>query len=612
MFGSSAPLLIEKNGSEIFLQHMRATVDTALQPITDIRSGMVHGFEALVRNTPSLGLPSIADFFAFADRLDVKIEVDRFLYATAAAKLASLEHGTDALLFLNLDRQRAATLGETLPALLESIGRSSLSPSDVCIEITEGGDASDCDDLANAVETLRRSGFRLAIDDFGTGLSGLQALYEWQPEYVKIDRFFISGLERDGRKRLFVSRVVELAHILGTKVVAEGVEHVEELHACRDAGCDLVQGYFIARPTCDMAAIKRVYATVAENPDRRMAPRSAPTLEDDGVVTPIEPIADSTRLAAIVEHFLSHPECSFLPVVDARSMPIGIIRERDLRALVQSSVGRDLLKNASCPLNVRDFVVRLPVVDANICSTRVIEQCAQSISEGLIVTKEMRYAGFVSSSALLHLASMIRLRQAQSQNPLTHLPANDAILDFIGCACSERNAPHAFCHLDFNHFKPFNDVYGFHVGDRAIMMFAELLRSEFGRDNVFLGHIGGDDFFVGCSGRTHGLSARLKKVQDRFALDAESLYAPEHRLSGFIECAGRDGVVSRFPLLSCSVALLIVPAGGRSTMTDEIAQELARLKATAKKSPSSFSSATLTAGIGNLESADVQNASAAG
>ena len=75
--------------------------------------------------------------------------------------------------------------------------------------------------------------------------------------------------ERDGRKRLFVSRVVELAHILGTKVVAEGVEQVEELHACRDAGCDLVQGFFVGRPSCEVADIMPVYAPVVANADRR-------------------------------------------------------------------------------------------------------------------------------------------------------------------------------------------------------------------------------------------------------------------------------------------------------------------------------------------------------
>ncbi|HYD15486.1 MAG TPA: EAL domain-containing protein [Hyphomicrobium sp.] len=573
---------------------MRATVDTALQPITDIRSGSAHGFEALARNTAALGFPSIAEFFAFAERLGVRPEVDSFLYSKAAEKLAAVEHGSDALLFINLDRQRAASLDGTLPELLKGLAKAGLSPSDVCVEITEGGDPSAFDGLLHAVETLRRRGFRIAIDDFGTGFSGLQALYEWQPEYVKIDRFFISGLERDGRKRLFVSRVVELAHILGTKVVAEGVERVEELHACRDAGCDLVQGYFVGRPSCEVADIMPVYATVVGNADRRLALRGALTLENEGVVTSLGTVPDSARVESVVEYFLSHPECSFLPVVDARSMPVGIVRERDLRSLVQSPFGRDLLKNEAFPMKLRDFVARLPVVDAKLCPTRVIEQCAQSIEEGIIVTKDMRYFGFVTSTALLRLAGMIRLRQAQNQNPLTHLPANDAIREFISRACADRNVGHGFCHLDFNHFKPFNDVYGFHVGDRAIIMFAELLRAEFGHDNIFLGHIGGDDFFVGASGPVRDFSKRLMAVTNRFALDAESLYIPEHRRNGFIECAGRDGVVARFPLLTCSVALLHLPAGERVSTPDEVSHALTQLKAAAKKSVSCYSASTLS------------------
>jgi EAL domain-containing protein (putative c-di-GMP-specific phosphodiesterase class I)/GGDEF domain-containing protein len=591
MFGASVPLLLESNGPEIFLDNVRAKIDTALQPITDIRSGAAHGFEALARNTSALGFPSIRDFFAFAERLDVRTEVDNFLYSKAASKLAEVDHGSDALLFINLDRQHARSLSENLQAFLKGLAKAGLSPSDVCVEITEGGDTSGFDGLLTAVDLLRRRGFRIAIDDFGTGFSGLQALYNLQPEYVKIDRFFINGLERDGRKRLFVSRVVELAHILGSKVVAEGVERVEELHACRDAGCDLVQGYFVARPSCDVSDIMPVYAAVVSNPDRRLSPRGALTLDTEGVVTALGTIPDDTRVESIVDFFLSNPDCSFIPVVDARAMPIGIIRERDLRSLVQSPFGRDLLKNDAFPMHIRDFVVRVPVVDEKICPNWLIDQCAQAIDEGIIVTSDMRYAGFVPSSALLRLAGMIRLRQARNQNPLTHLPANDAIRDFIIRACVDRSLEHMLCHLDFNHFKPFNDVYGFHVGDRAIIMFADLLRDEFGQDGAFLGHIGGDDFFVGASGPTPNLSQRLVDVTDRFARSAESLYGAEHRNSGYIECAGRDGVPARFPLLTCSIALLELPRGGGAVPPDEVSRELSHLKTAAKKSVSSFSCA---------------------
>lgn len=586
MFGSSMPLLFESNGGDIFLERVRQHIGTALQPITDIRSGVAHGFEALARNTPALGFTSINQFFAFAERLGVRIEVEAVLFGQAARKIATAKTEVDALLFANIDRLRAAEIDDILPLLLERLSHAGLSPSDVCIEITEGGESQACVGLTGAVAKLRRCGFRIAVDDFGTGHSGLKALYELQPDYVKIDRFFIKELDREGRKRLFVSRVVELAHILGAQVVAEGIERVEELHACREAGCDLVQGFFVARPSTATEDIRSTYAAVAHNPDRRLTPRGALTLEAEGMVVPLEAVADTTRVERVVDYFLSHPECTFRPVVNARSMPVGIVRERDLRALVQSPFGRDLLKNASFPMTLRDFIVRLPTVDASTCPTHLIEQCAQPVDEGVIVTKGMRYFGVVPSNALLRLAGMIRLRQAQSQNPLTHLPANDAILEFIGRATEYRGVSHAFAHLDFNHFKPFNDVYGFHLGDRAIIMFAELLRDEFGGDDDFIGHIGGDDFFVGVSGEITRFAQRLIDLRARFASNAESLYCAQHRHDGYIECAGRDGVVTRFPLLTCSIAILALPIGGRTVTTDEVAEELARLKAAAKKSVS--------------------------
>lgn len=596
MFGSSIPLLLESDGGDIFRQRVEQVADTALQPITDIHTGATHGFEALVRNTQALGFASINQFFAFAERLGVRVEVDVFLSEKAARKLST--SGVDALLFLNLDRPRAAQVDDMLPALLARLKQSGLAPSDICIEITEGGESPACAGLIKAVGELRRLGFRIALDDFGTGHSGLQALYDLQPDYVKIDRFFVKDLDRDGRKRVFVSRVVELAHILGTQVVAEGVERVDELYACRGAGCDLVQGYFVARPSTEKADLKSVYASVAQSVDRRSAPRGVLTLEAEGIVMPLTPISNTMRVERVVEYFLGHPECTFLPVVDRRSMPVGIVRERDLRSLVQSPFGRDLLKNTSFPMTISDFVVRLPTVDANICPAQLIEQCAQLIDEGVIVTKSTQYFGFVPSSALLRLAGMISLRQAQSQNPLSHLPGNDAILGFIGRATEDRGAGYVFAHLDFNHFKPFNDVYGFHVGDRAIIMFADLLRAEFRGADVFIGHIGGDDFFVGLSGELGDFPKRLSDLRMRFASDAESFYSPQDRQNGYIECAGRDGVVMQFPLLSCSVALLVLPGGEGTVTADELAQELTRLKMVAKKSASSFAMAVHGEDIG--------------
>ncbi len=99
---------------------VRSKIDTALQPIADIRNGTAHGFEALARNTRALGFPSIPKFFAFSERPGVRAKVDRILCAKSAAKLVAANKPSNALLFLNLDRKRVAAIGETLPALLKS------------------------------------------------------------------------------------------------------------------------------------------------------------------------------------------------------------------------------------------------------------------------------------------------------------------------------------------------------------------------------------------------------------------------------------------------------------------------------------------------------------
>jgi EAL domain-containing protein (putative c-di-GMP-specific phosphodiesterase class I) len=114
----------------------------------------------------------------------VRAEIDALLFARSALKL-SQESGVDALLFFNVDRKRAAQIDEMLPAMMDGLRAARLTPFDISIEITEAGDAPCRAGLIGGVAKLRSLGFRIAIDDFGTGHSGLQTLYELQPDYVK-------------------------------------------------------------------------------------------------------------------------------------------------------------------------------------------------------------------------------------------------------------------------------------------------------------------------------------------------------------------------------------------------------------------------------------------
>ena len=117
------------------------------------------------------------------------------------------------------------------------------------LEVTERASLDDVSNLADRVGALRKLGYRIALDDLGAGYAGLNSLTSLTPDVVKFDMALIRGLDRDPVKRKLVTSMANVCHELGIKVVAEGIETQEERVASIEAGCDLLQGFLIGRPT---------------------------------------------------------------------------------------------------------------------------------------------------------------------------------------------------------------------------------------------------------------------------------------------------------------------------------------------------------------------------
>ncbi len=132
-----------------------------------------------------------------------------------------------------------------LPQLMQ---RHRLSANQVVFEISEHTPALQLDELKNSVQHLQAQGFSIAIDDMGSGYSGLKLWSELQPDFVKIDRYFIHNIDSNPIKLKFVRSLVQLAEQLDCQLIAEGVETRSELLAIADLGIELVQGYLFGRP----------------------------------------------------------------------------------------------------------------------------------------------------------------------------------------------------------------------------------------------------------------------------------------------------------------------------------------------------------------------------
>lgn len=233
-------------------------IEFAFQPIVNAHTGACYGYEALMRNYNSGGFTSPADLLDQAFRDNALYQVDMAMQKKAIQRFAGILKQKEIKLFFNLDNRVLDRQSENMftPALLKQYG---LRHETFCFEMSDRNGAGYPDKAAGMLKAYRSEGFRIAVDGYGTGTSGHQILYCLEPDFIKIDRFFIREIEKDSKKRLFVSNIVDIAHYLGSVVIAVGVETKEACKVCRDIGCDMVQGYLIQKPEIGMKRFRNQY-----------------------------------------------------------------------------------------------------------------------------------------------------------------------------------------------------------------------------------------------------------------------------------------------------------------------------------------------------------------
>jgi hypothetical protein len=324
-----------------------------------------------------------------------------------------------------------------------ALEQNGLSPSSLYLELSEHHDLTRASQIEAILTAYRAQGYKLVIDDYGTGFSQLKMLYHCQPDVIKIDRFFVSGIEATSARKMLVAQQVDLAHLMGALVVAEGVETEAEFYVCKRVGCDLVQGYFIQRPTTSLAALQIRYEAIEDlaQRDRRT------TRRDDGLLvrsrmTAIQPLPQETPPTEVLRYFQRFRDTRVVPVVDGQHCPVGIIREADFKEFSYSLYGRELLQNPQLRPNLARFLRRCPAIEETEPVERILKVFANAdTKEGVIVTRKMSYVGFLEGHALLEMLNEKNTVAARDQNPLTQLPGNNAIYRYVSQVLAARGGP---------------------------------------------------------------------------------------------------------------------------------------------------------------------------
>ena len=530
------------------------------QPILDLRGKAVHGFEGLIRGPSDSVLHAPLNLFRTARRLGLEFELEVACCRTLIRAYA--KSSLQQRLFLNvspdcLHRSLVADLIQ--PRTLKAFG---LEPHQVVIELTEGQPVADYVALREAVMGLKALGFSIAIDDLGEGFSSLRLWSEVGPDYVKIDKHFINGVSLDPVKHQFLRSLRDIARKTGAQIVAEGIELEADLAVVLDLELEFAQGYFTGRPHPTPIALVSPEVLLVCGGDRLQG-IDAPWISHSRVtasklMVEVQPESPETPTWLVAERFVQFQDLQSIPIVQD-GLPVGLINRHVFMDTMARPFMRELHGKKGCDsLMDRNILVADQGTSIHELSRMLVESDPRHILHGFVLTRQGRYAGMGSGHDLVREITQMQIHAARYANPLTGLPGNVPISEHID-ELIEQKLPFAVCYCDLDHFKPYNDVYGYRRGDDVIHWTGKLLERVSDPALDFVGHVGGDDFILVV--RSPDFQERCQKVLQSFQEGRSRFFSEEDLRGGGYWSEDRQGRMVFHPLLSLSIGAVNIQPG---------------------------------------------------
>jgi EAL domain-containing protein (putative c-di-GMP-specific phosphodiesterase class I)/GGDEF domain-containing protein len=552
---------------------------TLFQPVVQLDSGLIYGHEALVRGPLGSALEYPDALFAAGRREGLSVELEVRCALQALKDWAALDLPGKLLLNMSAGALSSASNDEAWQReLLLSEGRGA---NDLMIELTEHERVTDIEVLRRAITALRRQGVGIALDDFGDGRSSLRLWSEIQPDIVKIDKYFTHDLPAHAEKLQTFRALLQLAETFGAQLVAEGIESPEELRVLRDLGVSFGQGWLLGRPSREgarepLAAAREVLSSndIAVLPELRRAAVSGVKAERLMMSAPA--VSEHTTHEQLYRLFEQHESLHAMAVLDAQERPVALIDRGQFITRWAKPFFMDLYGRHACTL----FANTSPlVVDADTgieALTSVLTSADQRyLREGFIITRDGRYLGLGTGEQLVRSVTEARIEAARHANPLTFLPGNIPISQHIGRLLNS-GRQFVAAYADLNHFKPYNDEYGYWRGDEMIRLVARVIGSHCDSQRDFVGHVGGDDFVVLF--QSDDWEQRCEDIVVRFNELARGLFDACALEAGGIMAEDRHGDLRFHPCTTLSIGAVRVTPGSLHRSED-----VATAAATAKR-----------------------------
>jgi len=554
-------------------------ITSLFQPIVSLSARRILGYEALSRGPSNTALHSPINLLAAARHAGRLNELEMICRENACHRYSQQQ--LQGKLFLNVSPETLLDATHKPGRTLELLHKYRIPADRVVIELTEQTPTDDFELLDAALRHYRDMGFSIALDDLGAGYSGLRMWSELRPDFVKIDRYFIDGIHRDAVKREFVESIMKIARASRAEVIAEGIELAEELRALSDMGIDLVQGYLLGRPEEEPSIDATVILPSHDNRDEALSEDqpdlSALVLRQSGVIV-------SHPIGEVLELFRRQANLNSVAVLDEMNTPVGIIHRSLLSDALLKPFATDLLARKPISRLMSDDFLAVELDQSLQQVSRLLTSRArQRIDEDFVITVDGCYHGLGRVIDVLKLITEMKIQQARHANPLTLLPGNVPIQQCLTRLLRQgRDA--VICYVDIDHFKPFNDLYGYAKGDEILLCLARCLDEQVDPSRDFVGHIGGDDFMLVVN--SYEWQTKINQLFEAFEQRCRPFYHNEHLAQGCFIAEGRQGGPQRYPLLSLSVgAVHLRPGCGAEIDAVGLATLASEAKRQAKQAP---------------------------
>lgn len=521
------------------------------QPIVDVETRELLGWEAFSRGPVTGELKTPGSLFNSAAEAGVLKPFDLMCLHNAATCFEQLQ--LDQKLFVHLSNEMLlASTGRLKDRVGNLIAESAIAPSRMVLEIDERSALCHVDELFEAAASLKQHGFELAIDNPDLSMASHRIWSELQPEFVKIDRRYVRQIHQHPVHQKFVLDLVSHARAIHAKVIAEGVETAEELHALTALGVQAIQGFLIQKPELAPTAPDLSRMGSAQVHDHA---RSG--LGCDLVVNR-EAVDLNTPVREVLGIFEAKVFVSSIAVLDQERVKGLVHRAPFLAELSRKQRRNVLLDMPISALMEQDFLSVDAFVHVEQISWLITTRARIQSEHDFVITCGDRFLGTSNVIEVLRTITRQKAGASQQADLLTMLPGSiplgacvDELLD--------RNEHFTIVLLDLTDFKPYNNHYGHSKGDAILVMLADILRKHISPETGFLGHIGGDDFVVVI--RQGDWQKLLTAVLAEFDQRVIETYSDKDRQRGGIESTDRFGEACFFPFLSIS--------GGAFSVTDE-------------------------------------------